>query len=110
MDNEDYEFILDMMEIEHHFENLSKHDQIRVEKWCKKLCIKVNNQEYRKNRDQTTRLLLINTRNNNVNQMFKKSPPEGPLPMFDKTLFSGLNKQFASQVRPHEVIKRFEEN
>jgi len=42
--------------------------------------------------------------------MFKKTPPEGPLPIFDKTLFYGLKKDFISQQRPNEVIKRFEEH
>lgn len=75
------------MEIEYLFNSLPKHNQVRVENWTKYLSINLLNPEFKKHRNNITKLLLINCRENQLNVMFKTKPPNGPIPNFDKNIY-----------------------
>jgi len=73
-----------MMEIEHIFEELTKHDQIRVEQWSKKISLRISNPEFKKDRNDIAKLLLVNCRKKKLDSQFRKPPPEGELISFSK--------------------------
>lgn len=94
-DEYDKEFINLMMEVEKKTEQLSRHDQLRIKSWCKKLCQITNNIEWKKNRNLHAILLLDNILNERFEEPYNKFAPEGAIPIINKTLVKAkLSQKF----------------
>jgi len=76
----DEEFIKLMIDIEKNYTLFKKHDKIRIEQWCKKLCQITINPTWKQNRNNYALLLLNSINNANLVEPFNKVPPEGSLP------------------------------
>ncbi|CAD8115781.1 unnamed protein product [Paramecium sonneborni] len=87
----DEEFIKVMLSIEEAYQNLNKHQKIRVEAWTKKLCQVTTNEVWKKNRNLYARILLNQVSKGILSEPFDKRPPEGPLPKLNRYLV--LNDQ-----------------
>jgi hypothetical protein len=94
-DEFDKELVNLLLEIEKQTQQLKKHDQLRVKAWCKKLCQVTNNTEWKKNRNLHAICLLDNVLNEHFETPYNKFPPEGTVPMINKTLVKAkLSKKF----------------
>ena len=94
-DEYDREFIALITDIEQHCRKLDKHDKLRIESWCKKLCQVTNNIEWKKNRNLHAISLLDMILNNRFEEPYNKFAPEGPIPVLSKTLVkSRLSTKF----------------
>jgi len=94
-DEYDREFIALITDIEQRCRKLEKHDKLRIESWCKKLCQVTNNIEWKKNRNLHAISLLDMILNNRFEEPYNKFAPEGPIPVLSKTLVkSRLSKKF----------------
>ena len=94
-DEFDKELVNLLLEIEKQTQHLKKHDQLRVKAWCKKLCQVTNNTEWKKNRNLHAICLLDNVLNEHFETPYNKFPPEGTVPMINKTLVKAkLSKKF----------------
>eukprot|EP01017_Pseudomicrothorax_dubius_P034877 TRINITY_DN482_c0_g1_i2.p1 TRINITY_DN482_c0_g1~~TRINITY_DN482_c0_g1_i2.p1 ORF type:complete len:111 (+),score=19.63 TRINITY_DN482_c0_g1_i2:227-559(+) len=81
----DEEFIRIMYEIEQSYNDLNKHEKIRVEQWTKKLCQITTNVTWKQNRNLYARLLLDQVIKKRLEEPFSKMPPESSLPTLNKT-------------------------
>jgi len=94
-DEYDREFIALITDIEQRCRKLDKHDKLRIESWCKKLCQVTNNIEWKKNRNLHAISLLDMILNNRFEEPYNKFAPEGPIPVLSKTLVkSRLSTKF----------------
>ena len=94
-DEFDKELVNLLLEIEKQTQKLKKHDQLRVKAWCKKLCQVTNNTEWKKNRNLHAICLLDNVLNEHFESPYNKFPPEGAVPMINKTLVKAkLSQKF----------------
>ena len=94
-DEYDREFISLMLAIERRSESLNKYDKLRIKNWCKKLCQVTNNLEWKKNRNLHAICILDAVLNENFEEPYNKFPPEGSVPILNKTLVkSRLTKKF----------------
>ena len=94
-DEYDREFIALITDIEQRCRKLDKHDKLRIESWCKKLCQVTNNVEWKKNRNLHAISLLDMILNNRFEEPYNKFAPEGPIPVLSKTLVkSRLSSKF----------------
>ena len=94
-DEYDREFIALITDIEQRCRKLDKHDKLRIESWCKKLCQVTNNIEWKRNRNLHAISLLDMIINNRFEEPYKKFAPEGPIPVLSKTLVkSRLSTKF----------------
>ena len=94
-DEYDREFIALITDIEQRCRKLDKHDKLRIESWCKKLCQVTNNIEWKKNRNLHAISLLDMILNNRFEEPYNKFAPEGPIPVLSKTLVkSRLSNKF----------------
>jgi hypothetical protein len=94
-DEYDREFIALITDIEQLCRKLDKHDKLRIESWCKKLCQVTNNIEWKKNRNLHAISLLDMILNNRFEEPYNKFAPEGPIPVLSKTLVkSRLSTKF----------------
>jgi hypothetical protein len=94
-DEFDKELVNLLLEIEKQTQKLNKHDQLRVKAWCKKLCQVTNNTEWKKNRNLHAICLLDNVLNEHFESPYNKFPPEGAVPMINKTLVKAkLSQKF----------------
>ena len=94
-DEFDKELVNLLLEIEKQTQKLKKHDQLRVKAWCKKLCQVTNNTEWKKNRNLHAICLLDNVLNEHFESPYNKFPPEGTVPMINKTLVKAkLSQKF----------------
>jgi len=80
----DEEFIRLMTEIEKHYTPFNKHERIRVEQWCKKLCQVAINKIWKQNRNHYAFLLLHCILEGTLTEPFNKIPPEDYLPSLNK--------------------------
>jgi len=76
----DEEFIKLMIDIEKNYTLFKKHDKIRIEQWCKKLCQITINPTWKQNRNNYALLLSNCVSNGTLAEPFNKVPPEGSLP------------------------------
>ncbi len=86
-----------LSEIEKRYKSLKRHDAIRIEQWCKKLC-EIGG-SYKKLRNQYALVLLEQTLNQRLEAPFISIPPEGHLPA---TAVVPLNKTF------HELMQKLQ--
>ena len=94
-DEYDKEFISLMLTIEKRSEQLNKYDKLRIKNWCKKLCQVTNNIEWKKNRNLHAICILDAILNEHFEEPYNKFPPEGSVPILNKTLVkSKLSKKF----------------
>lgn len=94
-DEYDREFISLMMAIERRSETLNKYDKLRIKNWCKKLCQVTNNLEWKKNRNLHAICILDSVLNEHFEEPYNKFPPEGSVPILNKTLVkSRLSSKF----------------
>ena len=94
-DDYDREFISLMLTIEKRSEILNKYDKLRIKNWCKKLCQITNNIEWKKNRNLHAICILDSILNEHFEEPYNKFPPEGSVPILNKTLVkSKLSKKF----------------
>ena len=94
-DDYDREFISLMLTIEKRSEILNKYDKLRIKNWCKKLCQVTNNIEWKKNRNLHAICILDSILNEHFEEPYNKFPPEGSVPILNKTLVkSKLSKKF----------------
>ena len=94
-DEYDKEFISLMLTIEKKSEILNKYDKLRIKNWCKKLCQITNNVEWKKNRNLHAICILDSVLNEHFEEPYNKFPPEGSVPILNKTLVkSKLSKKF----------------
>ena len=94
-DEYDKEFISLMLTIEKRSEQLNKYDKLRIKNWCKKLCQITNNIEWKKNRNLHAICILDSILNKHFEEPYNKFPPEGSVPILNKTLVkSKLSKKF----------------
>ncbi|CAD8202853.1 unnamed protein product [Paramecium octaurelia] len=91
----DEEFIKVMLSIEEAYQNLNKHQKIRVEAWTKKLCQVTTNEVWKKNRNLYARILLNQVSKGTLSEPFDKRPPEGPLPKLNRYLVLSDQKENA---------------
>ena len=92
---------------------MDKHNRLRIESWCKKLCHVTNNNEWKKNRNLHAISLLDMILNNRYEEPFNKFPTDGPLPLLSKTvIISKLSKRFwlFSQSILNSYLLKDEEN
>jgi len=80
----DEQFIRLMTEIEKHYTPFNKHERIRIEQWCKKLCQVSTNAIWKQNRNLYAYLLLHSILEGTLNDPFNKIPPEDYLPSLNK--------------------------
>ncbi len=80
----DEEFIKIMVDIEKHYAQFKKHEKIRIEQWCKKLCQITINPTWKQNRNNYALLLLNCIENGPLVEPFNKVPPEDSLPALNK--------------------------
>jgi hypothetical protein len=94
-DEYDKEFISLMLTIEKRSEILNKYDKLRIKNWCKKLCQVTNNVEWKKNRNLHAICILDSILNEHFEEPYNKFPPEGSVPILNKTLVkSKLSMKF----------------
>ena len=94
-DEYDKEFISLMLTIEKRSEILNKYDKLRIKSWCKKLCQVTNNVEWKKNRNLHAKCILDSILNEHFEEPYNKFPPEGSVPILNKTLVkSKLSMKF----------------
>ena len=94
-DEYDKEFISLMLTIEKRSEILNKYDKLRIKSWCKKLCQVTNNVEWKKNRNLHAICILDSILNEHFEEPYNKFPPEGSVPILNKTLVkSKLSMKF----------------
>jgi len=60
--------------------NLSKHERVRVESWCKRLCQNTHNTVWKKNRNLHAILLLDQVLNNKLDKPYSNMPPDSGFP------------------------------
>ena len=104
-DEYDKEFISLMLTIEKKSEILNKYDKLRIKNWCKKLCQITNNVEWKKNRNLHAICILDSVLNEHFEEPYNKFPPEGSVPILNKTLVkSKLSKKFFEEaLKMHNV-------
>lgn len=69
-----------VIEIENNYADFNKHEKIRVEQWCKKLCEATSNSIWKKSRNLYAMLLLDQVLNGKLEKPFNRLPPEASLP------------------------------
>ena len=79
---------------------MEKYEKIRIDSWIKKISVVTNNQEWKKNRNMHAICLLDMLINNRVEEPYSRFPPEGHLPILNKTLVkSKLSQKFYKQTK-----------
>ena len=73
-----------LLEIENNYTNFNKHEKIRIEHWCKKLCEPTNNTVWKKSRNLYAMLLLDQVLCGKLNKPFINLPPDGGLPTINE--------------------------
>lgn len=68
------------IEIEDSYGSFSKHERVRIEHWCKKLCEATNNAVWKKTRNLYAMLLLDQVLCGRLQPPFACLPPQGSLP------------------------------
>ena len=111
-DEYDREFIALITDIEQRCRKLDKHDKLRIESWCKKLCQVTNNIEWKKNRNLHAISLLDMIINNRFEEPYKKFAPEGPIPVLSKTLVKSRlsNKFWKATQRIYDAVNNVNNN
>jgi len=69
-----------LLEIENNYTDFNKHQKIRIEQWCKKLCEATTNTLWKKSRNLYAMLLLDQVLNGKLDKPFNRLPPEASLP------------------------------
>ena len=85
-DQLDQDFVDLMLEVENLYNEMNKHEKIRVEQWSKKLCQVTSNLTWKKNRNKYANCLLEMVKLGSLQEPFTKLPPDGPLPQFQQPL------------------------
>jgi len=93
----DDEFVKLMTDIEKRYATFNKHERIRIEQWCKKLCQVSVNDIWKQNRNLYALLLLNSITEGALQEPFNKMPPEDYLPSLNKQIVR--NKLESSQAR-----------
>jgi len=111
-DEYDREFIALITDIEQRCRKLDKHDKLRIESWCKKLCQVTNNIEWKKNRNLHAISLLDMILNNRFEEPYNKFAPEGPIPVLSKTLVKSRlsNKFWKATQRIYDAVNNVNNN
>ena len=110
-DEYDKEFISLMITIEKKSEILNKYDKLRIKNWCKKLCQITNNVEWKKNRNLHAICILDSVLNEHFEEPYNKFPPEGSVPILNKTLVkSKLSKKFFEEALKMQNVGNNNEN
>ena len=110
-DEYDKEFISLMLTIEKKSEILNKYDKLRIKNWCKKLCQITNNVEWKKNRNLHAICILDSVLNEHFEEPYNKFPPEGSVPILNKTLVkSKLSKKFFEEALKMQNVGNNNEN
>ena len=110
-DEYDKEFISLMLTIEKQSEILNKYDKLRIKNWCKKLCQITNNVEWKKNRNLHAICILDSVLNEHFEEPYNKFPPEGSVPILNKTLVkSKLSKKFFEEALKMQNVGNNNEN
>ena len=110
-DEYDKEFISLMLTIEKKSEALNKYDKLRIKNWCKKLCQITNNVEWKKNRNLHAICILDSVLNEHFEEPYNKFPPEGSVPILNKTLVkSKLSKKFFEEALKMQNVENNNEN
>ena len=105
------EFISLMLTIEKKSEILNKYDKLRIKNWCKKLCQITNNVEWKKNRNLHAICILDSVLNEHFEEPYNKFPPEGSVPILNKTLVkSKLSKKFFEEALKMQNVGNNNEN
>ena len=83
-----------------------------IKNWCKKLCQITNNVEWKKNRNLHAICILDSVLNEHFEEPYNKFPPEGSVPILNKTLVkSKLSKKFFEEaLKMHGNNNENEEN
>ena len=88
------------LEIEQYSKSLEKYEKIRIDSWVRKISVVTNNQQWKKNRNIHAICLLDMLINNRVEEPYNRLPPDGPLPILNKTLVkSKLSKKIYNQIK-----------
>lgn len=82
----DDEFVKLMTDIEKRYATFNKHERIRIEQWCKKLCQVSVNEIWKQNRNLYALLLLNSISEGVLQEPFNKMPPEDYLPSLNKQI------------------------
>ena len=111
-DEYDREFIALITDIEQRCRKLDKHDKLRIESWCKKLCQVTNNIEWKKNRNLHAISLLDMILNNRFEEPYNKFASEGPIPVLSKTLVKSRlsNKFWKATQRIYDAVNNVNNN
>ena len=111
-DEYDREFIALITDIEQRCRKLDKHDKLRIESWCKKLCQVTNNIKKKKNRNLHAISLLDMILNNRFEEPYNKFAPEGPIPVLSKTLVKSRlsNKFWKATQRIYDAVNNVNNN
>eukprot|EP00347_Sterkiella_histriomuscorum_P023954 403332811 len=98
----DNKFVALMLQIEKRYQaphfQFQKYEKIRIEQWCKKLCMVTQNLQWKKNRNLYAMLLLDQILNKKLTKPFIKMPTDDSLPVLSptevKSQFSDKFKKF----------------
>lgn len=82
----DEQFIEIMKEVEKCYDDMSRHDKVKIEHWTKKLCEITMNVAWKRNRNDYAALLLDMMWSGHLGEPFDKLPADGPLPILNKQL------------------------
>jgi len=100
----DEEFVALMTDIEKGYAGFTKHERIRIEQWCKKLCQVSVNDIWKQNRNLYALLLLGSITEGALQEPFNKMPPEDYLPSLNKQIVKGKLDAMQNKLQQSGVL------